>query len=162
MEATLLTLGVILILVGLIGQVKAKEIEVGTKNTLVRIILGLIGVVFVIIALKVPFQDLLASPTTPTVPTPTPTEFVPTMTSTSPTTAEFVQQPTYTGDCNNRPTGSICIKYSDGYTWLVYDSLINWTDGGFWSGKKIEVANCYQAEYLHAIGTSFVKKVPKD
>jgi hypothetical protein len=33
-NTTLLTLGVILISVGIIGQVKAKEIEVGTKNPL--------------------------------------------------------------------------------------------------------------------------------
>ena len=51
MEATLFTLGVILILVGLIGQVKAKEIEVGTKNPVVRVILGLLGTAFVSIAL---------------------------------------------------------------------------------------------------------------
>ena len=50
MGPTLLTLGVILLVVGLIGQVKAREIEVGTQNPIVRVILGLIGLTFVLIA----------------------------------------------------------------------------------------------------------------
>lgn len=52
MGPVLLTLGIILLLVGLIGQVKAKEIEVGTQNVAVRIILGLIGLAFVFLAIK--------------------------------------------------------------------------------------------------------------
>ena len=52
MEATLLTLGVLLLLVGLVGQVKAKEIEVGTRNPAVRVILGIIGAAFIIVALR--------------------------------------------------------------------------------------------------------------
>ncbi len=63
LKTTLLTLGVILILVGLIGQVKAKEIEVGTKNPLARLVLGLIGFAFVGVALS----DVILPPTsTPT------------------------------------------------------------------------------------------------
>lgn len=52
MDATLLTLGILLMLVGLIGQVKAKELEVGTKNPVVRVILLIIGVGFVYLALS--------------------------------------------------------------------------------------------------------------
>ncbi len=70
MEATLLTLGVLLILVGLIGQVKAKEIEVGTKNTPVRIILGLIGFLFVYVALSKSVPLPLVSMPSPTAPVP--------------------------------------------------------------------------------------------
>jgi hypothetical protein len=64
METTLLTLGILLILIGLIGQVKAKEIEVGTNNTFVRIILGVIGVVFVYLALSKSY--LTNTPASPT------------------------------------------------------------------------------------------------
>lgn len=52
MDATLLTLGILLMLVGLIGQVKAKEIEVGTENPVVRVILLVIGVGFIYLALS--------------------------------------------------------------------------------------------------------------
>jgi hypothetical protein len=72
MEVTLLTLGVLLILVGLVGQVEAQQIQVGTRNPVVRIILGLMGAVFVFIALSkiIPFP--LPNPHINT-PTPTPT-----------------------------------------------------------------------------------------
>ena len=43
----LLSLGVALLLVGLIGKVKAKELEVGTSNKTARIILGVIGFLFI-------------------------------------------------------------------------------------------------------------------
>mgnify|MGYP001059525042 CR=1 FL=1 len=70
MEATLLTLGVLLILVGLLGQVKAQEIEVGTKNPIARTILGMVGVVFVTIALR-PLLGGLGLPLPPmALPTP--------------------------------------------------------------------------------------------
>ncbi len=63
METTLLTMGILLMLVGLIGQVKAKEIEVGTKNPFVRIILGVIGVIFVYLALSKDYLPVSVSPT---------------------------------------------------------------------------------------------------
>lgn len=73
MEATLLTFGVLLILIGLIGKVKAKEIDVGTQNPFVRIILGVIGVLFVSIALRIPLPfnvpGLTVTPTTSNPPT---------------------------------------------------------------------------------------------
>ncbi len=67
MGPTLLTLGVILLVVGLIGQVKAREIEVGTQNPIVRVILGLIGLTFVLIALYQsipPFQGAITNTAT--------------------------------------------------------------------------------------------------
>jgi hypothetical protein len=78
MEATLLTLGVLLILVGLLGQVKAQEIEVGTKNPIARTILGLVGVVFVVISLR-PLLAGLGLPLPPmALPTPADTVQAPT------------------------------------------------------------------------------------
>lgn len=99
MEATLLTLGVILILVGLIGQVKAKEIEVGTKNPIVRFILGLLGLFFVSTALGMGtglLPELLAP--TPTI-TPSPTPAIepppPTFTPVTPEPAVPTEVPTF-------------------------------------------------------------------
>jgi hypothetical protein len=62
---TLLTLGVMLLLVGIIGQVKAKELDVGTKNPLARIIIGLIGLFFIGLSLYQSFF-IPPSPSTPT------------------------------------------------------------------------------------------------
>lgn len=83
MDATLLTLGILLLLVGLIGQVKAKEIEIGTTNPFVRTILAIIGVVFVYLALSKSYlTNTSASPTpisapasTLALPTPIPCSF---------------------------------------------------------------------------------------
>jgi hypothetical protein len=76
---TFLTLGVLLLLVGIVGQVKAKEIEVGTKNPLARIILGLIGLLFISVSIissfapfipsLIPTASIESSPTLPPNPT---------------------------------------------------------------------------------------------
>jgi hypothetical protein len=58
---TFLTLGVLLLLVGIVGQVKAKEIEVGTKNPLARIILGLIGLLFISVSIISSFAPFIPS-----------------------------------------------------------------------------------------------------
>ena len=46
-DIALLTFGVILFLLGLIGRVKAKEMDVGTNNVLARSIGGTLGVLFI-------------------------------------------------------------------------------------------------------------------
>jgi hypothetical protein len=104
-------------------------------------------------------EPTLVQPTFP--PTIAPT--VPAQPTSEPISAtEFVEQASYTGDCKLRPQGSICISYSDDYTWLVYDSLLGWDDGGDWQGKKIVVALGHHADYYHVLGTMLVKEVPKE
>lgn len=68
LQVTFLTLGVMLLLVGLIGQVKAKEIEVGTKNPIVRVLVGLIGLLFIGISFsgRLPLASDTATSFTPT------------------------------------------------------------------------------------------------
>lgn len=70
MPETLLTLGVILFLVGLIGQVKAKELELGTTNRLARFIIGVIGMGFISISLY--FFIVPPTPKPPISPPPSP------------------------------------------------------------------------------------------
>jgi hypothetical protein len=132
METTLLTLGVLLVLVGLIGQVKAKEIEVGTKSPFVRIILGLMGVVFVYMSLSKGFLPSLPIPpsSVPTslspahTPTPSPTE---TLTPTIPPCGGCV--PTPTPECFYRTTeghgGQVSIPVSP--TLRVREIIISMT-----------------------------------
>jgi len=48
---TLLIFGILLLLVGLVGEVKAKELEIGTSSKIVRIVLSLIGIFLVMLSL---------------------------------------------------------------------------------------------------------------
>ena len=50
-EATLLVFGILLLLVGLIGKVKAKELEIGTDSKVARAVTGLVGVILIVISL---------------------------------------------------------------------------------------------------------------
>jgi hypothetical protein len=47
----LLTFGVILLMVGLVGRVKARELEVGTGNRVVRLVTGVIGAAFIFLSI---------------------------------------------------------------------------------------------------------------
>jgi hypothetical protein len=67
----LLTLGVTLLLVGLIGKVKTKDMEVGTENKIVRVIVGSIGAAFVALALLIAFKPSTGSAEAKIFPYPT-------------------------------------------------------------------------------------------
>ena len=43
-DVALLVFGILLLLVGLVGKVRAKELEVGTSSPSARVIIGLVGV----------------------------------------------------------------------------------------------------------------------
>ncbi len=47
-EVALLLFGLILLLLGLVGRVKAKEIEVGTSSAMARIVAAAVGVLFIV------------------------------------------------------------------------------------------------------------------
>ena len=72
-ETTLLVFGILLLLIGLVGQVKARELEIGTSNILTRAVIGLIGVLFIVLSF-IPMEKVIdkiggseQSPTTDTV-----------------------------------------------------------------------------------------------
>jgi len=50
-NVTLLIFGILLLLTGLIGKIKAKELEIGTESRVIRVVVGLIGVGLVILSL---------------------------------------------------------------------------------------------------------------
>ena len=59
-SVALLIFGILLLLVGLIGKVKAKELEVGTGNPVTRVVVGMLGVGLVLLSLLIsPAVDLL-------------------------------------------------------------------------------------------------------
>ncbi len=49
-EVTLLVFGILLILVGLVGKVKAKELEIGASSKIVRVVLSIVGIVLVVLS----------------------------------------------------------------------------------------------------------------
>ncbi|HOO53265.1 MAG TPA: DUF2341 domain-containing protein [Methanothrix sp.] len=69
----------------------------------------------------------------------------------------YWDQPSYTGDCTECPEGSICIKYSDGFIWLVYD-LANKPvidERASSVNTKIEVAKGHHWHYYHVLETQY-------
>ena len=66
-EVTLLVFGILLLLLGLVGKIKAKELEVGTSSTTVRVVTSLIGFVLITLSFNpdIP-KSLLSSFTEPT------------------------------------------------------------------------------------------------
>jgi hypothetical protein len=97
------------------------------------------------------------------VPTSLPPTAVPTQNPNAPPPG-FVEQPSYTGDCKNRPAGSICLGFDDGYIWFLSpfnDAVTGWGEAGTWQGKKIQVASGQFADYQHIVGTNLVRKVKK-
>ena len=74
--------------------------------------------------------------------------------------ANYLSQPSYSGNCRQRPQGSVCLGFGDGYIWLVYDSI---TGRGTKSdaGQQVEVAFGGRADYYHVPGTTLVRTVSK-
>jgi len=79
-----------------------------------------------------------------------------------PATEPYASQPSYTGNCVQRPPDSICIGFDDGYIWLVLDSAINsHSFGEPFQGKAVQIAHGVAADYYHVLGTDLVLRVPK-
>lgn len=74
----------------------------------------------------------------------------------------FSQQSTYTGNCLQRPPGTICLGYSDGFTWLISEYSVtgrySTTTCGVLDEAAIAVTNGIRTDYHHLWGTSLVKR----
>ena len=74
----------------------------------------------------------------------------------------YFEQPPYAGDCKQRPANSICLRYEDGYIWLIYnDSIVGSGEVGSWEGKSIRVAFGQHADYYHILDTNLVMQASK-
>jgi hypothetical protein len=71
---------------------------------------------------------------------------------------EFTHQPSYGGDCPHRPAGTTCVAFSDGYIWLVRDSIGGWRDGQPYQGQSVQIAMGAH-DYEHVLGTDLVAVV---
>jgi len=64
------------------------------------------------------------------------------------TGSSYFEQKSYSGDCGARPSGTVCIAYSDGYIWLVSDSIQGWEEIQQ-DGRNVQVAVGFNARYYH-------------
>jgi hypothetical protein len=71
----------------------------------------------------------------------------------------FVHQHTYTGPCNPRPVGTVCLQFNDNYVWLVHSAIGGGTVGVYYyQGNPVEVAHG-ACDYYHVSNTDLVKAV---
>jgi hypothetical protein len=66
-------------------------------------------------------------------------------------------QPSYSGDCAHHPAGENCIEFSDGYVWLIQDSIVDWGS----NHGTLQMAYGRTANYAHALGTDMVWTLAK-
>lgn len=74
--------------------------------------------------------------------------------------SDYYKQATYEDDCGKRPQYSVCLSFSDGYTWLVFDAIIS-TEMQEAEGHTIEIYRGEKYDYYHILYTDFVKEVKK-
>jgi hypothetical protein len=100
-------------------------------------------------------------PTQPPPPTDTqpPPTAAPSATPTPP--PQFVEAAPYTGDCKQRPSGSVCLTFDDGYVLLIYDSVAGRAYGNPWQGKPVQIIWGFKADYHHVLGTNLIMVVAK-
>jgi hypothetical protein len=75
----------------------------------------------------------------------------------------FIEQPSYSGNCQERPSGTVCLRFSDGYIWLITDSV----GGGnnqyryYLHGEPIQSVDGERAIYHHVLHANLVAIEPK-
>jgi hypothetical protein len=65
---------------------------------------------------------------------------------------DWWEQKSYSLDCESRPAQTVCVKYEDGYIWLVRDSISGWEKAG-----AVQTAVGITARYEHILGTNSVR-----
>lgn len=65
---------------------------------------------------------------------------------------DWWEQESYSLDCTSRPKCTACVRYDDGYIWLVRDSIRSWERLG-----AVQTAVGLVARYEHIIGTNSVR-----
>ena len=65
---------------------------------------------------------------------------------------DWWEQETYSLDCASRPPCTVCVRYDDGYIWLVRDAIQSWERTG-----DVQTAVGSTTRYEHIIGTNSVR-----
>ena len=72
-------------------------------------------------------------------------------------TNEWREQESYRLACSARPPGTVCVKYNDGYIWLVKDVIRGWATRVEPNVGTIQTAVGTRTRYEHIIGTRSVR-----
>ena len=73
------------------------------------------------------------------------------------TSAQYRSQAAFADSCGTRPPRTVCIRFSDGYIWLVSDDILSWSHGED-VGNEVEIAVGRVAFYYHVPDTTLVKE----
>jgi hypothetical protein len=68
----------------------------------------------------------------------------------------FTVQPSYAGNCQQRPPGTVCAEFKDGYIWLIDEPVTAWSEN-----QGVQAAIGSKNIFQHILNTKLVKKVPK-
>jgi hypothetical protein len=71
-------------------------------------------------------------------------------------THEWRQQESYSLDCAERPAGTVCLLYADGFVWLVNDVIHDWVTRTEDIGTIVSAIG-ERATYEHVLGTNLVR-----
>lgn len=72
----------------------------------------------------------------------------------------FKIQRSYGGDCASPAAGSVCVRYRDGFEWLVRDVVAGRQNQvGAWGKHPVLEASGKQGRYQHVLGTDYVKSI---
>jgi hypothetical protein len=67
----------------------------------------------------------------------------------------YFSQQSYSGDCVNRPQGTVCLGFPDNYTWLINDSVRS-LENDSCNQNEVVIAVGFRSKYHHIIGTNLV------
>jgi len=71
----------------------------------------------------------------------------------------YNEQKPHSKDCGERRSGTVCAKYSDGYVWLIADSVLRWEEIQQ-DGKSVEIVVGNKVGYYHVLNPNLVKIGP--
>lgn len=64
---------------------------------------------------------------------------------------------TYQGDCAQRPAGTVCVRFDDGFVWLINESVVGW-ESHIGTQGTVQIANGSQSSYHHILYTNLIMK----
>jgi hypothetical protein len=70
---------------------------------------------------------------------------------------DYIEKESYTGNCKERPEGSVCMTYGDDFIWLEYGPVMDWS-----TDDNIQAAISTEYDYYHILYTNCVKKEEKE
>jgi hypothetical protein len=73
----------------------------------------------------------------------------------------FISRPSYTGDCTQRPAGTVCVTFSDHYVYLWNQPVVSRSTADLPDGRDVEIVIGSTNKLAHVLGTTFIAISPK-